>query len=76
MREVVLIFQLQEDVTPALFAEKIAFACAKGGAIRPGEIVRTQDGNAFIYSGLQDLGDLLGETTRGTMSPKIERWLT
>lgn len=38
-RTVKLTFILQEDVTPELFGEKIAMACARGGAIRVGERV-------------------------------------
>jgi hypothetical protein len=39
MNEVTLTFYLDEEVTPRIFAEKIAVACAKGGAIREGERV-------------------------------------
>lgn len=35
-RRVTLTFLLDEKVTPQLFAQKIALACA-GGALRPGE---------------------------------------
>jgi hypothetical protein len=36
---VTLTFLLDEEVTPQLFAEKIARACG-GGALRPGEAIR------------------------------------
>jgi hypothetical protein len=34
-----LIFHLDEDVTPAIFVQRVATACAKGGALRVGESV-------------------------------------
>lgn len=36
---VVLNFDLNEDVTPSIFADKVAHACAKFGAMRIGESV-------------------------------------
>ncbi len=45
--KVTLTFELDEVVTPHLFARKVADACARNGAIRPGEIVRAQNGVAF-----------------------------
>lgn len=38
--KVTLTFHLDEEVTPDLFAEKVALACARGGAIREGEKVQ------------------------------------
>lgn len=37
--KVMLTFLLDEEVTPQLFAQKIAMACGSGGALRPGEAV-------------------------------------
>lgn len=39
--KVLLAFHLDEEVTPELFCEKVARACSKGGAIRPGESIST-----------------------------------
>lgn len=52
MREVALTFELNEDVTPEIFARKIAVACARSGAIREGERVITwysSDGSPHIF---------------------------
>ncbi len=43
-RVVILRFVLDEEVTPEIFVKKVAVACSKGGAIRPGERVTTSDG--------------------------------
>lgn len=43
-RVVTLRFELDEEVTPEIFVRKVADACSRGGAIRPGERVTTQDG--------------------------------
>jgi hypothetical protein len=43
---VTLKFHLNEEVTPEIFVRKIALACAKGGAIRTGEMVSTEDDSA------------------------------
>lgn len=45
---VTLHFDLAEDVTPTLFAGKVAQACSSG-ALRPGESVSTEDGN-IVYT--------------------------
>lgn len=39
MMEVTLRFRLLEEVTPAIFAERVAQACGNYGALRPGEAV-------------------------------------
>ena len=44
---VTLIFELNEEVTPEIFVRKVADACSHQGAIRPGEIVRTESGVGF-----------------------------
>lgn len=50
MKEVTLTFKLEEEVTPELFLEKIAAACARGGALRKGESVWYGDaGIAYLY---------------------------
>lgn len=36
-----LTFHLDEEVTPEIFCLRVATACSKGGAIRPGESVGT-----------------------------------
>ena len=43
-----LLFNLDEDVTPDLFAGKVAKACALG-ALRPGESVQAE-GGAVVYT--------------------------
>lgn len=43
-RVVTLRFELDEEVTPEIFVRKVADACSRGGAIRPGERVTTHDG--------------------------------
>lgn len=51
MREVTVTFHLSEHVTPELFAEKVALACARGNAIRVGEWMSLDDahgGHAWI----------------------------
>lgn len=40
---VMLQFDLDEDVTPGIFAARVATACAERGALRPGEKVSTYD---------------------------------
>lgn len=44
--EVILHFYTEEEVTPRIFAQKIALACARSGAIRVGE--RVCAGN-YVY---------------------------
>jgi hypothetical protein len=39
-REVTLTFVLLEDVTPDIFATRVAATCGHGGGLRPGEGVR------------------------------------
>lgn len=39
-REVRLTFSLLEDVTPDIFASKVALACGARYALRPGEAIR------------------------------------
>ena len=62
--EVTLTFILGEEVTPRIFAEKIAFACARGGAIRVGERVCVdENGTPYLYEYTGDNGSLdLGPT--------------
>lgn len=43
-KTVTLRFILDEEVTPEIFVRKVADACSRGGAIRPGEKVTTHDG--------------------------------
>ena len=54
-RQVTLTFLLDEEVTPALFAQKIVRACS-GGALRPGEGI------------LEPLSGLIGVVTDETLS--------
>jgi hypothetical protein len=51
--KVLLVFDLNEEVTPELFCEKIARACSKGGAIRPGESVSTVNLNFVTESSIE-----------------------
>jgi hypothetical protein len=44
--EVTLVFSLDEDVTPAIFIQRIATGCARSGALRPGESVSLPDRSA------------------------------
>ena len=44
---VTLTFELDEEVTPSIFAGKVAQACSSG-ALRPGESVESPDG--YIYT--------------------------
>lgn len=46
LHEVNLAFYLDEEVTPELFAKKIAFACARSGALRKGERIGVDE---FLY---------------------------
>lgn len=56
--EVTLTFCLQESVTPEIFAGKIALACARGGALRPGEAVRLPNSaDRYVVSGNAGRGD-------------------
>ena len=49
-RQVVLIFNLEEDVTPDLFARRVAEACVRYSALREGEAVEVaNDGHIFTY---------------------------
>lgn len=54
---VALSFDLDEEVTPDLFASKVALACAKGGALRPGEAVVLGTGVRLVVSGNAGRGD-------------------
>lgn len=68
--EVTLTFVLDEEVTPGIFAEKIALACAYRGAIRVGE--RVAGGNRiYEYVGLRKV-DLFGKGDPITV-PGIEQ---
>lgn len=49
MPEVKLTFVLKEHVDPDAFAGKIAFACAKGYALRVGEGVRVPSQPGKVY---------------------------
>jgi hypothetical protein len=40
--EVTITFLLDEEVTPELFARRVAMACGKQYALRPGEGLRTE----------------------------------
>ena len=51
MHEVTLTFLTNEEVTPHLFAEKIAWACARGGALRIGERVESE---GYLYEYTED----------------------
>jgi hypothetical protein len=46
---VTLTFLLDEEVTPVLFARKVAAACSSG-ALRPGEGIVLSDGTAIIVT--------------------------
>jgi hypothetical protein len=70
MNEVTLTFHLGEEVTPDLFAEKIAYACARGGAIRPGEKVQC-GWIMFTYESDNEIVEL-GGTVIGNL-PTITR---
>lgn len=51
---VTLTFLLDEEVTPAIFVQKIAMACAKHGALRVGEGVSHDDGDhVWIVQGVE-----------------------
>lgn len=53
MPHVVLTFELAEEVTPSLFARRVAQACFDYGALRPGEHVLAEDRQKVRWS-LQD----------------------
>ena len=52
--KVTLTFLLDEEVTPQLFAQKIALACS-GGALRPGEAVMVEHAKIAIVIGASKL---------------------
>jgi hypothetical protein len=65
---VILTFNLNEEVTPEIFASKVALACARGGAIRQGESVESESAgegmcNKFTHIGWieTDMGGMLSE---------------
>lgn len=47
--KVTLTFVLEEDVTPDLFAQRVALACARGYALRPGEAIEMPSDPARSY---------------------------
>lgn len=51
-------FRVDEEVTPRIFAEKVALACARNGAIREGESV-SAGGVEYTYVCDQEV-DLFG----------------
>lgn len=74
MQEVTLQFYLEEEVTPKLFAEKVARALARGGALRKGERVSS---GVFLYeytgdarTSMRELG--LGKSQADIQVPIIE----
>lgn len=74
LHEVVIQFYVDEEVTPELFAKKVAMACARGGALRVGERVSAGD---YLYEYVRDestsarkLG--IGVSTKSIRVPVIE----
>lgn len=59
MTEVTLTFHLNEEVTPSIFARKVALACAYRNAIREGESVEA-GGYLYEFIGLEKV-DLFGK---------------
>ena len=47
-------FHLDEDVTPDLFARKIAWACLRGGALRTGEYIRVPSTGSTFHATMRD----------------------
>jgi hypothetical protein len=66
---VTVTFLLDEEVTPDLFAERVALACAKEYAIRPGEGVELSDGRHLVATDQPvDLPDFLAHRRLDTRS--------
>jgi hypothetical protein len=63
MNEVNLTFYLNEEVTPEIFASKIALACARGGAIREGERVVS---GMYVYEYIGDKETSMKDLGLGT----------
>lgn len=62
---VTLIFLLDEEVTPQLFARKVALACSNG-ALRPGEAVMVKDTKiAYVIGEKEPFASWLFERTSG-----------
>ena len=47
-------FHLDEEVTPNIFAKKIAWACIRGGALRAGEYIRVPSTWATFHATIRD----------------------
>jgi hypothetical protein len=73
--EVTLIFLLDEEVTPLLFAQKVARACSSG-TLRPGEAVMTKGAkSAFVIGEKVPFAPWLGtpKELKTARSPKRRR---
>lgn len=72
MNEVVLHFYLEEEVTPEIFAQKVAKALARSGAIRVGERVCSGD-YVYEYTGEQLVPIGMVGNRRAFETPNIEQ---
>lgn len=72
--QVPLVFLLDEEVTPQLFAEKIARACS-GGALRPGEGIRVpgSEGTWVITAESALWSPLVGAFSPGNAEATLRR---
>ncbi len=72
MKQVSLVFILDEEVTPEIFAGKVALACGSGGALRLGESVSVANTRTVFTVGKRGADDVPWEDKGATYVTAVQ----